>query len=97
MKGGVCSSLYNGAFVPGQGENAATESALVCQPAAALERAPPPTATVAPVYRAAVRQQVLRYLSEPAAARTVLMFGRRQDSDWTRPRRILSPLGNGTS
>lgn len=27
VKGGVCSSLYNGAFVPGHGENAATQTA----------------------------------------------------------------------
>lgn len=36
MKGGVCSSLYNGVFVPGHGEDAATETALLCQATAAM-------------------------------------------------------------
>lgn len=74
-KGGVCSSHYNGAFVLGHGERAATETA------AAFDRARPPWAPVALVYHPATRQQVTRYHSEPVAA--CRMIQRRDANDWT--------------
>lgn len=96
VKGGVCSSPYNGTFVPGHGENAATETAdSSVRPCTTTNNSHRPalsssyTPTSHPISFCACSS-----LHSPLR---LLMCNRRQVNDWTRPRRLLSRLGNGTS